>query len=219
MSPHKASISLIQLFFLCSNNRRSDYFSGSNLRAMTEKEFENIYRTYFAMMCTIANTIVKDRETATDIAQQVFVNFWSRKDEIIIQSNIKSYLHRSTINTALNHLEKQAHIQLSDDMSAYSESTSVEGHGTYLEGEVEQAIVKAISTLPPKCQEVFSLSRYQGMSNQEIADTLNISIKSVEKHITKALKDLRELLRPYLNYSIIFFAIEVGLSLVWLSLT
>jgi RNA polymerase sigma-70 factor (ECF subfamily) len=81
---------------------------------------------------------------------------------------------------------------------------SEERNTDFLSGEVEEAIKKAILELPKKCQLVFSLSRYSDKSNKEIAEELEISVKAVEKHISRALRELRIKLKPYMNSLLIF---------------
>jgi RNA polymerase sigma-70 factor, ECF subfamily len=186
---------------------------------MTENHFEELFREYFTPLCNIAYSVVKDRDQARDITQQVFVRFWEKRDEIEVQSNVKAYLHRAVVNTAINHIEKFKRIKFEDDYTSLEkESYCQPDKSDYTDGEVEFAVQKAIGKLPEKCQVVFSLSRFQGMTNQEIADNLDISIKAVEKHIGRALKELRVTLQPYMHLIGLFLMIGVGLNLFQLYL-
>jgi RNA polymerase sigma-70 factor, ECF subfamily len=181
---------------------------------MTEKHFEELFREHFTSLCNIAYTVVKDRDQARDITQQVFVRFWEKRDEIEVQSNVKAYLHRAVVNTAINHIEKFKRIQFEEEYTSYEKENFVQpDRSDFTEGEVEAAVQNAIGKLPEKCQVVFSLSRFQGMTNQEIADSLNVSLKAVEKHIGRALKELRVTLQPYIHLIGLFFMIGVGLNL------
>lgn len=178
---------------------------------MTESQFEKLFKENFPLLCNVAYSVVKDQDQARDIAQQVFIKFWDRRDKVDIEDNIKSYLKRAAVNTAINHLEKVKKLKLEDDMHNHqifddSDEISKEKHIK----EVNIAVKKAVEELPNKCQTVFSLSRFDGMTNQEIADYLNVSVKAVEKHISKALKELRIKLKPYVNLISIIWIIQVG---------
>jgi len=180
----------------------------------TESQFEEMFRTHFADMCNMAYSIVKDRDQAHDVAQQVFVHMWDKRESIDVQGNIRPYLQRSVINTSLNFVERHRRIQYEDEYTDQQQNSNIQQDTSdFLHGEMEKIVKDAIARLPEKCQLVFSLSRFQEMTNQEIADNLNISVKAVEKHITRALSELRVTLKPYLHLIGIFSAFGVGLSL------
>ena len=186
---------------------------------INEQQFEFFFRGNFAAMCNFAYSIVKDSDQAHDIVQQAFVNIWERRDEIDDNVNLPSYLRRAIVNVSINHIQKQKRIQIEADYTqAQLDSSSTADSGDYLQGEVEEAVKRAVAELPEKSQLVFSLSRFQGMSNKEIADNLNISVKAVEKHIGKSIKELRVKLQPYLKIIAIFLITEVGLRLTKLFL-
>ena len=181
---------------------------------MTERQFEAIFKTHFSYLSNVAFSIVKDEDDAYDIVQQVFIKFWDKRFDINIEDNIKSYLHRAAFNTSLNFIDKNKRkIKIEDEQLANIPSNTHENSQDFLSGEVEEAIKKAIAELPEKCQVVFSLSRYSDLSNKEIAEELDISVKGVEKHISRALRELRVTLKPYLNTITIFFILKVGLSI------
>lgn len=178
---------------------------------MTEKEFEDIFKSNFASLVYVAHTIIKDSDQAKDIVQQAFIKFWDKRKSVNIHDHIGSYLKKAVINTALNHIEKNKKIQFEDDFSANVESKA----NNTLDTEERIALIKkvtknAIDELPEKCSLVFSLSRYDGMANQEIADYLDLSIKSVEKHISKAIKELRIKLKPFQHLAPFFLMLWVG---------
>ena len=181
---------------------------------MTEHQFETIFKEHFEFLSNIAFAMVKDEDDSYDIVQQVFIKFWDKRFSVDITDNIKSYLHRATINTSLNFIEKNKRIVKVDDSKLeILPGQSFEKNTDFLSGEVEDAIKKAISELPEKCGVVFSLSRFSDMTNKEIADHLNISVKAIEKHISRALRELRVSLKPYMSSIIIFFLLEVGISI------
>jgi RNA polymerase sigma-70 factor (ECF subfamily) len=179
---------------------------------MTEQQFEQIFKEHFTFLSNVAYTVVNNEDDAYDIAQQVFIKFWDKKDTININDNIKSYLHRATVNTAINFIKKDNKTVKFDDISSTELTDSTTETKIEISEENIQEIIKdAISNLPEKCKLVFSLSRYSDMTNKEIAEHLDISIKAVEKHISRALKELRITLKPYMNYFGFFLLLEVGI--------
>jgi RNA polymerase sigma-70 factor, ECF subfamily len=165
---------------------------------MNRAEFEILFRNHFAPLTNIAYSYVRDKDTACDIVQHVFIKLWDNLDKIQITSSEKSYLHRAVINTSLNFIEKNKRITYHDDVVGFENLISIEtseNDQDEKDKELNKKIYEAIDELPPKCREVFTLSRIDGMKNQEIADSLNISLKTVEKHMGKALKYLRTRLK------------------------
>ncbi len=180
---------------------------------MKEAEFEKLFKSYFTPLCSVAYAVVKDSDQARDIVQQVFIKLWDKRDSLKATDQLKSYLHRAVVNTSLNHIERAKKMKLEDDFSTYEKNIQESSNSSEeKQKELGNKIKAAIAELPEKCQLVFSLSRYEGMTNQEIADYLDISIKAVEKHIGRALKELRVSLKPCMSsFSVILF-LEVGCS-------
>ena len=172
---------------------------------MTEPEFEHIFREYFSVLCNVAYPVVKDKDIAKDIVQQVFLKLWDNRNNYQIHSSVRSYLHRAVVNTSLNYLESNKEsktITINQAVEAISDSEPIDNtHNEHL----QYKITEAVKALPAQCQIVFSLSRYSEMSNKEIAEHLGISVKAVEKHITKALKELRENLKDLLILILLFY--------------
>ncbi len=177
---------------------------------MTEAEFENIFKTQFNKLTHAAYTVVKDRDLARDVTQQAFIKFWKIKDKVNVDDNLASYLKKAVINTAINELEKSRKLILDDTVLSATLKQSEEEKESISPQRLQKITQAAIAELPDKCGMVFSLSRYEGMTNQEIADYLEISIKAVEKHITKAIKELRIKLQPYRHLLPLFLIGMVG---------
>jgi RNA polymerase sigma-70 factor, ECF subfamily len=167
--------------------------------------FEKLFREYFTPLCRVALAIVKDKDTACDIVQHVFVKLWHNRENIGISSSEKSYLHRAVVNTALNYMEKQKRLELRDHFQDHEIPPAHNQQEFENEGQLQGIYNKALEALPPKCREVFLLSRQSGLAHKEIAHELEISVKAVEKHITKALKILRERLSPHLTAMVALF--------------
>jgi len=157
---------------------------------------------YYNPLCNFAFKYIQDIEQVEDIVQDVFLKFWNIKESLDDQNNIKSFLFTSTKNKALEQLRRNKTgakvIQLAHLESKVNEST-------YGDSEEYEEIIKLdqiyaqIRHLPPKCKEVFMLAKINGLSYSQISKQLNISEKTVENHISKALKLLRNSLNKNNN--------------------
>lgn len=160
--------------------------------------FEIVFNQYFKPLCNYAFRFLDEFEEAEEIVQDVFVKFWEKCDTIAEDSSLKSYLYRSVHNTCLNYLK---HLKVRDSyrqhvmeqMDRYSEM-KFDGD---VEVNVQAEIYKAIDELPPQCQKIFKLSRFEGLKYQEIADHMGLSIKTIEVQMGKALRVLRERLKHF----------------------
>lgn len=176
--------------------------------------FEETFKMHYKMLCNAANKILNDKDTAEDVVQDVFLKFWSKRENINIIHSVKSYLYRATINTSLNYLESNKKIIRLKDTEHSSEFPAINAGEELSHKELKSKIDEAIDQLPPKCKVVFVLSRYEGMKYQQIADHLGISIKTVENQMGKALKMLRERLKPFLTNEFITIAGTIGLTVL-----
>lgn len=166
-----------------------------------ESFIEQHFRAYYAPLCKTVYKMVRSSAIAEDIVQDVFVKVWHNRASLDREQSVKSYLYRAAINTALNYLEKtNPNTPLADIHENQWSSSETDAALSYQ--ETEQLIQAAIERLPPKCRLVFSLSRFEEMSYAQIAHTLDISVKAVEKHMGKALKLLREQLKDYIHHTV-----------------
>ena len=151
-------------------------------------------------MVLYAARFMDTREEAEEITQEVFVKFWEKCESLAPDSSVKSYLYRSVHNSCLNAIK---HEKVKD---GYKQHILQFLESTY-QNEVEISdpdVLRArihgeIDKLPPRCSEIFKLSRFEGLKYQEIADHLEISVKTVEVQMGKALKILRETLQDLKN--------------------
>ena len=173
-------------------------FNGDDL-----KQFENLFRDYFNPLCVYATKYTKDFDSAKEIVHTVFVNIWEKRETIRKDQNIRSYLYTSVYNRCLNFLrDTKKTVEFED---SHSESLEQRDSGSLETEELQARIDATIQSLPDRCREVFILSRYQELKYAEIAEKLEISIKTVEVQISKALKLLRENLAEFLTIIIILF--------------
>lgn len=168
-----------------------------NYQITSQEEFELLFRQMYAPLCRKVFRILKDQEASEDIVQDIFVKLWEKRSEINIQTGIQPYLYRAVANAAFNYLKKDRPFEEFD--SDIHENTDHINSQLQLESqETARHIHHVIDALPPACKTIFLLSREDGLSYKEIAETLNISIKTVENQMGKALKILREKLSTYL---------------------
>ncbi len=158
--------------------------------------FETIFRQHFAFVCTVIHKYVGDKSKVEDIAQEIFTELWVKRDQIHIHTSLGAYLRRMAISRALNYLRdtRKHNWDELDQNSENVQDLSYQGTSAiqYLEEEdLKKRIDLAINSLPEKCKIVFLMSRYDELSYAEIAQQMNISVKTVENQIGKALKMLR----------------------------
>lgn len=151
-----------------------------------------IFEKYHPSLCASAYRIVQDRDAARDVVQEVFIRLWHGRAALQITHSLKAYLHRSAVNGALHHLERTQRMKRVPLQSAEELAGDDRGGAALEVGDLQAALAAAVDALPPVCRTVFMLSRHDGLGNAEIADCLGVSVKAVEKHLTKALGRLRE---------------------------
>jgi len=161
------------------------------LKSNGEKAMEEIYSRYYNYLCHATYKILNDSVATEDIVQDVLMEIWKKKETINITISLKAYLRRASINKALNYLRGKK-IKFEDDDSYKETFIDSDDSLEKLEyNELSDVINNTIEALPEKCRRVFSMSRFESMSYQEIATALEISIKTVENQISKALRILR----------------------------
>jgi RNA polymerase sigma-70 factor, ECF subfamily len=160
--------------------------------------FENLFRTYYTELGRFAMKYLRDKETAEELVQDLFVDLWEKRHTLNITGSVKSYLYTATKNRSLNYLKsKLAQLQqLGDDSSELAAHHS-NTESLYDQNELEQIIANGIEALPEKCRIIFQLSRHAGLSYAEIAQELNLSPKTVENQMGTALKKLRSYLEVH----------------------
>ncbi|MFA6677408.1 MAG: RNA polymerase sigma-70 factor [Bacteroidales bacterium] len=170
------------------------------LKAGDQTAFELLFKHYYPGLLVFATQITLDKEEAIEIVQDFFVNFWTKHATLKNEKSIKSYLFTSIKNRSINFLKKQKYNErIIQDMTYLSENSPLYEPDIFVESELQQKIKDAIDKLPKRCGEIFVMSRIEGLSNDEIANKLSISKRTVETHISKALKVLRIELKMYIG--------------------
>lgn len=170
----------------------------SRLKAGDQTAFDGIFRAHYASLVGFAQGLLHDRAAAEDAAQEVMLELWRRRDDVMIQESLRAYLLRATRNRALNQLRHAKVQRRAEPHLKPQEAVAPPGASEIVADELQSAIKAAVAELPPGCREVFSMSRDQGLRYAEIASTLGISIKTVESQMGKALRHLRTRLAAWL---------------------
>lgn len=164
----------------------------SGLKKGESKAYAFMVDTYHNMLCVYAFELTNDHDLAKDIVQNVFINIWRIRIKLKDDFAIKSYLYKSVYNEFLNQKRNRKLVVQLDKKYIDTLSQVVEENNERSLEELMILIKQEIENLPPKCKRIFLLSKQEGLSNIEIAEYLNVSIKSVEAHITKAFSTLRK---------------------------
>lgn len=170
------------------------------------KAFEEIYRRYTAKMLSYALNILKDKVVCEDIIQNIFIDFWSKRKSIQID-NLEGYLFRAVKFQVFKHFRDE-NFSTEDLTRLNLIDVSVNASKTMEYTELENAIHNSVLKLPPRCKQIFELSRYEHKTHKEIAEKLDISVQGVKNQISKALSMIRENLKN--NEHILFFLLLFG---------
>lgn len=170
------------------------------LKIHNEEEFNELFKKHYKELCRLLLPMIKDRDAIEDIVQDVFVKLWIRRNELEIQTNFKAYLCKAVILRGIDHIRKEK-----TKIAAQAELRVVQAHShsnveeSIHEKEIKKAIDHGMNEMSENMRTIFHLSRFAGLKNREIAEQLNISIKTVESNMGKALKIMHEHLKPYLK--------------------
>ncbi|MBL7966095.1 MAG: RNA polymerase sigma-70 factor [Prolixibacteraceae bacterium] len=177
------------------------------LKEGNELAFQILFKKYYSAMCHFARQFLNDSEMAEETVQDMFVKIWEKRESLNIETSVKHYFFRSVRNHCLNQLqhEKIKKQYASKVLETANHEISPEQY--FIEVDLIKRIEASIDALPPKRKEIFRLSREQGMKYKDIAETLNISVKTVEAQMGLALKHLRDELKDFSNHLITLFFI------------
>ena len=175
------------------------------LKKNDEAAFENLFHKYYAPLCLFACQFQNDSQKAEGVVQEIFVNVWTKRHELEIRTSVSQYLFRAVKNHCINLIQHQQ-IREKYTRVIFENSINEQEYSPYfMEIDLRQKIEDSILALPAKRQEIFRMSREEGLKYREIAERLNVSVKTVETQMGLALKQLREMLRDYKDYLIGLF--------------
>ena len=175
------------------------------LSSKDEAAFEQVFKQHYKGLHAYAFTLIKDEAAAEEMVQNVFYKLWERAEGLHITGTVAAYLYRAVHNESLNYLKhlkvrSQHQLYVSYRMEAHTDTTAKK---LQLK-DLEQKLQAALAELPEGCRTVFQLSRFEELRYSEIAQTLGISVKTVENQMGKALKLLRTKLVEFLSIIFLF---------------
>lgn len=174
------------------------------IREGNERIFEETFRKYYQSLCNYANSILKEMDEAEEVVQNLFLSIWEKRSDLEINISLKSYLYRAVHNHCLNRIK---HLKVREEYQQYAvnfyDASYESVSQTVMKNELETKIEEAIRKLPEQCRLIFRMSRFEDLKYHEIAEQLELSPKTVENQIGKALKILRVELAEYLPLIII----------------
>jgi RNA polymerase sigma-70 factor (ECF subfamily) len=175
----------------------------NGIKQRDSKVYNLVFSYYYSGLCVYANRLLKDADLSEDVVQSVFLKLWERADQLTITTSIRNYLMSMVRNRSIDYLK---HRQVTEKHREEVHTGCLEALDEspfYAEAEVEELFLNAMEKLPARCREIFRLSRIQNVSNQDIAEQLNLSKRTVELQISNALKILRKELKPLFPFWII----------------
>lgn len=164
------------------------------LKEGSKEAFHELYLEYFQKLCSYISFFTKNSDHSQDIVQQVMMKIWDKHSEINIGNSLKHYLFRASYNEFINVNKRAKKFSLLEELTleAYEE---IQDDAPYYLQHLE-LVKREIEKLPPKCKEVFILNKMEGKRYREIAQQLGISEKTVEIHISNAMKKIRTVVNP-----------------------
>lgn len=165
-----------------------------------EAAFEQLFRNFFRELHVYSFSILRDWDMAEEVVQTLFLKMWENESWKRVEKSMKSFLYRSVYHESLNVLRQDKVRQSYQNNTLYAKRNETEHTTTRIElNELEERIRRSLNRLPEKCRTIFQLSRFGELKYHEIASQLEISVKTVETQMGKAIRILRNDLKDYLD--------------------
>lgn len=183
------------------NSKTSDKELIKRIAKGNELAFTHLFDKYWKALSNTAFKVLKDRDASHDIVQDLFIDLWTKRDSLSVE-HVSSYLHTAVKYRVINYIQKHkvpmAELDFAEDFKALNTTDEFINLK-----ELDELLKKSISELPPRCAEIFRMSRFDYMSNKEIASSLKISVRTVENHIALAIR----ILKPKVNNTVLYIAV------------
>lgn len=169
----------------------NDSYLLKELHQGNKKAYAHLFNSYYTPLCNYVYSYTKNTKQAEDIVQDSLLKIWENRHKIKPQHSVKNYLYKIAYNQFIdNDRKNKKHLNYIDEVKRKSLNNLIEKDDDFLENK-KAIILFEVQKLPPKCKEVFLLNKQNGLKYKEIAEELDISIRTVENHISKALKIIR----------------------------
>ena len=165
--------------------------------------FEQFFHENYGPLCRFAFQFLKDKDETEDVVQQLFVKVWEGRNSLKISTSWKAYLYASVKNLCFNKIKHKQVVDEYESHIKYTESYETVSEDEIEASEMQQKISEVIDQMPEQRKKVFTLSRFEGYKYREIAEELNISVKTVENHMGSAMKYLRKELKDFMHLSVV----------------
>lgn len=167
---------------------------------------ELLFRRYYKPLCSHAIRYVYSKEIAEDLVSDVFCKFWKNESYKNITSSFRSYLFRSVRNTAFTYLRSEFNtVERSEKYDMIEVNENLKADSICIYEETLARVKLLVDSMPPQCKKIFLLSRFESKGNKEIAEELNLSLKTIEAHMGKALGIMRKGLKDYITLIFIYW--------------
>lgn len=167
-----------------------------SLRINNQAALKEIFKAHYPAVLSCIFRLIPQQAIAEDLSQEVFLRFWEKRTTINIKSSIAAYIRQMAVNEALGYLRKRKKMPL-EPINEYQVASVHSSEDAYLHTEMQEQVHRAIDELPDRCRLIFLLSRFEQLSYKEISQKLDISPKTVENQISKALKSMRKAIDLY----------------------
>jgi len=167
--------------------------------------FELLFKFYYPGLIIFASNIVLSKDEAEEIVQDFFVRLWDNRQNIKTDSNLKNYFFTSVKNRSINFLKSnEIKRQIIEELEKQMKNELLYNPDVYVDTELQRRLKTAFAKLPPRTAEIFTMSRFRGLTNDEIANDLKLSKRTVETQVSKALKILRKELQGFATLLLFF---------------
>jgi len=182
---------------LFNDNAGDQRFILNELQKGNERAFDTIFKQYYKPLCQFSFSFIKDQDAAENLIQEVFVKLWEKRENLTNIDNLLSYLMGMVRNQSIDFLRKEkTNSKIYNKLKPESSENTTEEQIS--KNEFEEKLLKSILNLPERCRTAIEMSRFDGFSNKEIAQKMEISVKGVEALIGRSLKLLRSELQEFL---------------------
>lgn len=175
----------------------------NQLKSGNVHAFEKLFRRYYSPLFKYAFVIVKQKDDAEEVVQELFYNIWKNKSNLKITSSFKSYAFRSAYNNSLQQLRKRNKTISIDGSDPDTREPGFAEHDRVQLQQLSETIEQVLKSIPERSKRIFEMNRYEGLKYHEIAEKLSISIKTVEANMSRTLKTFRKYLKEYKSFIIL----------------